>query len=55
MEDFYLLPVGDKLMLYDCLAINTVVSTRDGGIANCDIPVSSDLEQLEREYRGLTG
>ena len=44
MEDFYLLPVGDKLMQYNRLAVNTVVATRDGSIATCDIPVSSDSE-----------
>ena len=54
-EEFYLLPVGDKLMQYDRLAVNTVVTTRDGGIATCDIPVSSDLEQFDRDYRKLTG
>ena len=32
MEDFYLLPVGDKLMQYDRLAVNTVVATKGGGI-----------------------
>ena len=55
MEDFYLLPVGDKLMQYDHLAVNTVVATRDGSIATCDIPVSADLEQFDRDYRKLTG
>ena len=55
MEDFYLLPVGDKLMRYDRLAVNTVVATRKGGIATCDIPVSNDLEQFDRDYRTLTG
>lgn len=55
MEDFYLLPVGDKLMQYDKLAVNTVVTTRDGGIATCDIPVSSELEQFNRDYMKLTG
>ena len=55
MEDFYLLPVGNKLMQYDRLAVNTVVATRDGGIATCDIPVSSELEQFDRDYRKLTG
>ena len=54
-EDFYLLPVGDKLMRYDKLAVNTVVATRDGGIATCDLPVSTDLEQFDRDYRSLTG
>ena len=48
-EDFCLLPVGDKLMQYDRLAINTVASTRDSGIATCDIPVSTDLKQFDRE------
>ena len=55
VEDFYLLPVSDKLMQYDRLAVNTVVSTQNGGIATCDIPVSSDLEQFARDYRKLTG
>ena len=54
MEDFYLLPVGDKLMQYDRLAVNTVVAVRDGGIATCDIPVSADLEQFDQYYRKLT-
>ena len=55
MEDFYLLPVGDKLMQYDRLAVNTVVATRDGSIATCDIPVSADLEQFNQDYLKLTG
>lgn len=55
MEDFYLLPVGNKLMQYDRLAINTVVTTRAGGIATCDIPFSSELEQFDQDYQTLTG
>ena len=55
MEDFYLLPVGEKLIQYDRLAINTVVATRDGSIATCDIPVSADLEQFNQDYLKLTG
>lgn len=53
-KEFYLLPVGDKLMHYDRLAVNTVVTTRDGDIATCDIPVSADLEQFNRDYLTLT-
>ena len=41
MEDFYLLPVGNKLMEYDCLAVNTVVMTQNGDIQTCDLPLSS--------------
>ena len=55
MEDFYLLPVGDKLMQYDRLAVNTVVAVRGGSIATCDIPVSADLEQFNQDYLKLTG
>ena len=55
MEDFYLLPVGDKLMRFDRLAVNTVVALPDGGIATCDIPVSADLAQFDRDYRKRTG
>ena len=54
-EDFYLLPVGDKLIQYDRLAINTVVTTRSGGIATCDIPVSAGLEQFNQDYLTRTG
>ena len=42
--------MGDKLIQYDRLAVNTVVNTRDGGIATCDIPISSDLEQFDQDY-----
>lgn len=35
--------------------VNTVVTTRDGGIATFDIPVSSALEQFHRDYLKLTG
>lgn len=55
MEDFYLLPVGDKLMEYDCLAVNTVVMTQNGDIQTCDLPLSSNLEQFNRTYLELTG
>src|SRR5699024_10069818 len=54
-EDAYLLPGGDKLMQDDRLAVNTVANSRGGGIATCDIPVSSDLEQFNRDYLRLTG
>ena len=54
MEDFYLLPVGDKLIEYDRLAVNTVVVTRDGDIQTCDLPLAPDLEQFSRNYLELT-
>ena len=54
VEEFYLLPVGQKLMQYDSLAINTVVITKDGEINTCDIPFSEKLEQFNKDYITLT-
>lgn len=53
-EEFYLLPVGGKLIQYDSLAINTIVATRQGGICTCDVPFSPDLERFQRDYLSLT-
>lgn len=53
-EEFYMLPVGEKLMQYDRLAVNTVVMTKDGGINTCDIPCSDDLVRFHEDYLKLT-
>lgn len=54
VEQFFLLPVGEKLMEYDRLAVNTVVATGDGEISTCDVPYSPDLGQFEKDYLELT-
>ena len=53
-EEFYLLPVGGKLMQYERLAVNTVVAVKDGGISTCDVPFSPDLDEFRRSYERLT-
>lgn len=53
-KEFYMLPVGDKLMVFDNLAINTIVMTNDGGINSCDIPFCEDIHTFEKEYLRLT-
>lgn len=53
-EEFYTLPVGDKLVRYGNLAVNTVVALADGGIATCDVPFSVDLTRFRQDYRTLT-
>ena len=53
-EEFYTLPVGDKLVRYGNLAVNTVVALADGGIATCDVPFSEDLSQFQEDYQTLT-
>lgn len=52
-KEFYLLPVGDKLMQFDNLAINTIVRTDNGGINTCDIPFSKDIKQFAALYAGF--
>ena len=54
VEAFYTLPVGEKLIRYENLAVNTVASLRDGGIATCDVPFSESLDQFRRDYLALT-
>ena len=54
IEEFYLLPVGQKLIQYERIAVNTVVTTKDGDINTCDIPFSEELEQFNKDYMALT-
>lgn len=37
VKEFYLLPVGDKLIQYDTIAVNTIVKNRNGEVSSCDI------------------
>jgi chloramphenicol O-acetyltransferase type A len=53
-KEFYMLPVGDKLMEFDNLAINTIVMTESGGINTCDIPFKEDIHTFEKEYLRIT-
>ena len=54
IKEFYLLPVGDKLIQYDTIAVNTIVSNRNGEVSSCDIPYSEDLSKFNADYLRLT-
>lgn len=54
VKEFYMLPVGDRLMRYDALAVNTIVKNRAGELSSCDILFSDDLETFNREYLEYT-
>ena len=54
IKEFYLLPVGDKLMQYDTIAANTIVANRDGEVSSCDIPFTDDLFEFNQHYIHLT-
>ena len=50
IKEFYILPVGDQLIQYDALAVNTIVKNVNGEVNSCDILYSEDLAQFNREY-----
>ncbi len=54
IKEFYVLPVGEKLMQYDSIAVNTIVKNRDGEVSSCDILYSDDLETFSQEYLKYT-
>ena len=54
IEEFYLLPENGKLFKYDRIAINVIVDNTKGGISNCDIPFTDNLEEFSRNYEKLT-
>ncbi|MBR5138997.1 MAG: chloramphenicol acetyltransferase [Alistipes sp.] len=54
VKEFYMLPVGDKLMQYDKIAVNTIVANREGEVSSCDLPFSEYLAQFNGDYLRLT-
>ena len=54
VKEFYMLPVGRKLIQYDSLAVNTIVADSRGEVSSCDIPFSDDLKQFNSDYLRLT-
>ena len=50
IKEFYLLPVGDKLVQYDALAVNTIVKNRNGEVNSCDIRFNEDMGAFNQEY-----
>lgn len=54
IKEFYILPVGDELMQYDSIAVNTIVKNKAGEVSSCDISYSDDLETFNLEYLKFT-
>ena len=54
IEEFYMLPVGDKLIEYDTIAVNTIVKNKDGEVSSCDILFTDDLNSYNAEYLKYT-
>lgn len=54
IKEFYMLPVGDKLIKYDAIAVNTIVANSKGEVSSCDIPFSEDRSRFNEDYLCLT-
>lgn len=54
IKEFYMLPVGEKLIQYDSLAVNTIVTNSAGEVSSCDVPFRKNLYQFNEDYLRLT-
>lgn len=54
IKEFYMLPVGGKLIMYDSLAVNAIVANSEGEVSSCDIPFSENFSKFNADYLRLT-
>ena len=54
VKEFYILPVGGRLLQYDALAVNTIVKNVNGEVSSCDVHFTDDLEKFNQEYLTYT-
>ena len=54
VKEFYILPVGEKLIKYDCIAVNTIVKNKTGEVSSCDISYTDNLEKFNQDYLEYT-
>ena len=53
-KEFYLLPVGDKLMQFDNIAICTIVKNHTGEVSSCDIAFNGNFDNYSQDYLKYT-
>ena len=54
IKEFWMLPINGKLIEYDSLAVNTIVTNSQGEVSSCDVPFSDDLAKFNSDYLRLT-
>ena len=54
IREFYLLPVGDQLIQYEDIAVNTIVRNKTGEVSSCDILYTEDPQAFHRDYLNFT-
>ena len=54
VKEFYILPVGKKMIKYDRIAVNTIVKNKMVEVSSCDILYMDDLEIFNQDYLKYT-
>ena len=54
VKEFYILPVGENLIQYDNIALNTIVKNKNGDVSSCDLVFSDNLAVFNKEYMAFT-
>jgi len=54
IKEFYILPVEDKLMEFDLIAVNSIVKNKNEEINSCDILFNNDLNIFNQDYLNYT-
>lgn len=54
IKEFYMLPVGNELIQYESIAINTIVKNKTAEVSSCDILFNDKLEEFNNEYMQYT-
>ena len=54
INEFYILPVGDQLLQYDTIAVNTIVKNKTGEVSSCDLLYTENLEMFNQSYLKYT-
>ena len=54
VKEFYIIPVGDKLIQYDTIAVNSIVKNIAGEVSSCDILYKDDLDSFNHDYMKYT-
>lgn len=54
LKEFYMLPVGNELIQYDSIAVNTIVKNKTGEVSSCDLQYSANLDEFNQQYLKYT-
>jgi len=54
VDEFFLLPQGDKFLKYEKLGVNVIVKNSQGGISSCDILFDDNRDEFLSQYDALT-